>query len=170
MGARRARNPTQKLVVTNTAVVLGSARKSEEIQLLVGYASVQTTERYLDTKQDLVHVPDDGIKLKVGLDTNSGVSLGSATMAELRHEITRNGGRGYIYLAASGCRTLKVPVESADMASAVFQRYRDENGIGASDLKQNCGNIYASDGKLVARVSYNGRIWDPQGQLLQERS
>jgi site-specific recombinase XerD len=37
----------------------------EQIQLLLGHASVQTTERYLGTKQDLVHAPNDGIKLKV---------------------------------------------------------------------------------------------------------
>jgi site-specific recombinase XerD len=35
----------------------------EQIQLLLGHASVQTTERYLGTKQDLVHPPNDGIKL-----------------------------------------------------------------------------------------------------------
>jgi site-specific recombinase XerD len=37
----------------------------EQIQLLLGHASVQTTERYLGTRQDLVHAPNDGIKLKV---------------------------------------------------------------------------------------------------------
>jgi len=37
----------------------------EQIQLLLGHASVQTTERYLGTKQDLVHAPNDAIKLKV---------------------------------------------------------------------------------------------------------
>ena len=36
-----------------------------QIQLLLGHASVQTTERYLGTKQDLVGAPNDGIKLKV---------------------------------------------------------------------------------------------------------
>jgi integrase len=35
----------------------------EQIQLLLGHASVQTTERYLGTKQDLVHPPNDGINL-----------------------------------------------------------------------------------------------------------
>ena len=39
----------------------------EQIQLLLGHASVQTTERYLGTKQDLVHAPNDGIKLRVGV-------------------------------------------------------------------------------------------------------
>jgi integrase len=39
----------------------------EQIQLLLGHASVQTTERYLGTKQDLVHAPNDGIKLTLAV-------------------------------------------------------------------------------------------------------
>jgi len=39
----------------------------EQIQMLLGHASVQTTERYLGTKQDLVHAPNDAIKLKVAV-------------------------------------------------------------------------------------------------------
>jgi site-specific recombinase XerD len=38
----------------------------EQIQLLLGHSSVQTTERYLGTKQDLAHAPNDGIKLSIG--------------------------------------------------------------------------------------------------------
>jgi integrase len=37
----------------------------EQIQLLLGHASVQTTERHLDTRQDSVHAPNDAIKLRV---------------------------------------------------------------------------------------------------------
>jgi integrase len=32
----------------------------EQIQLLLGHASVQTTERYLGTKQDLINAPNEG--------------------------------------------------------------------------------------------------------------
>ena len=39
----------------------------EQIQLLLGHASVQTTERYLGTKQDLVNAPNDGIRLRIAL-------------------------------------------------------------------------------------------------------
>ena len=39
----------------------------EQIQLLLGHASVQTTERYFGTKQDLVHAPNDGIALNLAV-------------------------------------------------------------------------------------------------------
>jgi len=39
----------------------------EQIQLLRGHASVQTTERYLGTKQDLVNAPNDAIKLRIAI-------------------------------------------------------------------------------------------------------
>jgi site-specific recombinase XerD len=39
----------------------------EQIKLLLGHASVQTTERNLGTKQDLVHAPNDAIKLRVAV-------------------------------------------------------------------------------------------------------
>ena len=37
----------------------------EQIQLLLGHASVQTTERYLGTRQDLIHAPNDAIRLRI---------------------------------------------------------------------------------------------------------
>jgi integrase len=39
----------------------------EQIQLLLGHASVQTTERYLGTRQDLVNAPNDAIKLRIAV-------------------------------------------------------------------------------------------------------
>jgi integrase len=39
----------------------------EQIQMLPGHASVRPTERYLGTKQDLVHTPNDAIRLRVAV-------------------------------------------------------------------------------------------------------
>lgn len=37
----------------------------EQIQILLGHASIQTTERYLGTDQDLIHAPNDAIRLRL---------------------------------------------------------------------------------------------------------
>src|SRR5579871_79116 len=42
----------------------------EQIQLLLGHASVQTTERYLGTKQDLANAPNNAIKLRIAPQAN----------------------------------------------------------------------------------------------------
>ena len=42
-----------------------SGGELEQIQMLLGHASVQTTERYLGTTQNLAHAPNDAIRLKV---------------------------------------------------------------------------------------------------------
>jgi hypothetical protein len=92
----------------------------------------------------------------------------AATITALIGAPTVTGTGGFLYLAADGCPTMRIPVASADRASALLSRYRDRFGIGASDMKQGCGDIHADDGTLVARVSYNGRVWTPEGNLLQE--
>ena len=43
----------------------------EQIQLLLGHASIQTTERYLGTKQDLVHAPVSETQILQELRDNS---------------------------------------------------------------------------------------------------
>jgi hypothetical protein len=56
-GQRRVESPAGFTNSLGTSIL--------RIQLLLGHASVQTTERYLGTKQDLVHAPNDAIKLRV---------------------------------------------------------------------------------------------------------
>ena len=51
----------------------------EQIQLLLGHASVQTTERYLGTKQDLVNAPNDGIELTLAVKQATNSILRSAS-------------------------------------------------------------------------------------------
>lgn len=72
-----------------------------------------------------------------------------------------------LHLAASGAPSLDVPVRFADEASKVFCGYRDKYGLGASNMKARCGNIYNSQNCLVGRISYNGRIWDAEGKVIE---
>jgi hypothetical protein len=99
---------------------------------------------------------------------NTNKQTTAATTPALIGAATVTSTGGFLSLAADGCPTLRIPVASADKASALLSRYRDRFGIGASDMKEGCGDIRADDGTLVARVSYNGRVWTPEGILLQE--
>ena len=76
---------------------------------------------------------------------------------------------GYIVLSARGIKTTHFPVTSADEASTTWWQFVKMNDLDASDLKRDSGQIRWNAGKLVARVSYNGRVWSPDGGgLLQE--
>ena len=74
--------------------------------------------------------------------------------------------QGTLGLRLGRSRTL-IEVQSLAEASGIYQRLRDESGHGASTMPR--GRVYR-DGKLVAEVSYNGRVWqgdacvyDPSG-------
>jgi len=73
----------------------------------------------------------------------------------------------HIHLSASGAPTLNIPVRFADEASKVFSAYREKYGFGASEMQADCGNIYNSQNQLVGRISYNGRIWDGNGNPVE---
>ena len=76
-----------------------------------------------------------------------------------------------LYLAATGCKTLRFSVTSLAQASQAFVAYRELYNLGASQLKRNCGAIYGQDGKtVVARISYNGRAWSADGKTMLEDS
>ena len=74
--------------------------------------------------------------------------------------------QGTLGLRLGNARVL-VEVGSYAEASALYARLRDEGGHGASTMPR--GRLYR-DGRLVAEVSYNGRVWqgdacvyDPSG-------
>jgi hypothetical protein len=73
----------------------------------------------------------------------------------------------YIHLAAMGAPSLDIPVQFADEASRIFSAYREKYKFGASEMKARCGNIYNSRNHLVGRISYNGRIWDANDNLIE---
>jgi hypothetical protein len=87
---------------------------------------------------------------------------------EQRQLVSTKASQCHLYLAADGGPTLNVPVDSLSMASAAWQHYRDRYGFGASAMKRSCGSVYAPDGTLMACVSYNGRVWSPTNELLEE--
>ena len=73
-----------------------------------------------------------------------------------------------LYLAAEGCPTVRIRVPDSESASILFAKYRDYYGLGASELKRNCGNVYDSKGAMIAHISYNGRAWNERGELMHE--
>ena len=59
-------------------------------------------------------------------------------------------------------RKKAVEVESLAAASAAVRQFIELNDFGSSDFVG--GEVYDfSTNKLIAKVSYNGRIWDAQG-------
>lgn len=56
-------------------------------------------------------------------------------------------------------------VEVADLAEAskVVSAFQSAHGLGSSQVGRSHGQVY-NDGAPVARVSYNGRVWAPDGK------
>ena len=52
-----------------------------------------------------------------------------------------------------------IPVANLEAASTVYGIHRDRSTSGASRFP--AGFITDTDGKVVARVSYNGNVWEP---------
>lgn len=55
-----------------------------------------------------------------------------------------------------------VAVPSFEAASAAISAERDELGVGSADWDRDTGHVIDAQGRVVARISYNGRIW-PEG-------
>jgi len=63
-----------------------------------------------------------------------------------------------ITLSLRGGKRVIMCVRDIEHAAEAFCRWRDRANLGSSDLGMGCGNVRIN-GKLVAHVSYNGRIW-----------
>lgn len=70
-----------------------------------------------------------------------------------------------VYVAFRGLR-LHLRVANLEEASRCLAAQRDRGGYGASAMLPGCGDVRDERGELVARVSYNGRIWTPEGEPL----
>ena len=73
--------------------------------------------------------------------------------------------RFYVHLEAEGAPTLNLSIQFADEASRVFVEYRERYGFGASGMKPRCGHIFTESQQFLGKISYNGRIWDADGNL-----
>jgi hypothetical protein len=69
----------------------------------------------------------------------------------------------YLHLEAVGAPTLDLPIRFADEASRLFVEYRERYGLGASGMKPRCGYIFTESHQFLGKISYNGRIWDADG-------
>ncbi|HEX5011112.1 MAG TPA: hypothetical protein VFY71_12000 [Planctomycetota bacterium] len=64
-------------------------------------------------------------------------------------------------------RPRKVPVASLADAVRAAEDYRDRNALGGGNWRQ--AVVRDAVGKVVATVSYNGRLWSPGGAPMDER-
>lgn len=64
-----------------------------------------------------------------------------------------------------GSKKTVIEVTDVTEASKKYQEFRDENNLGSSRLE--FGRVL-EDEKLIARISYNGRVWNLDGTIRQE--
>jgi hypothetical protein len=57
---------------------------------------------------------------------------------------------------------VSVEVASLREASRALWAHVDGEGLGASDMLKGFGNV-TENGKVLARVTYNGRVWNADG-------
>ena len=69
-------------------------------------------------------------------------------------------------LGAEDIPNRQVLVATLAEASLELRNFVVLYNLGASQLTRACGTVKDSSGGAVAFVSYNGRIWGPDGKLL----
>ena len=75
-----------------------------------------------------------------------------------------------IYLNSIHTTPMVVQCCSLKQASQIFQVFRNENDLGQSHLEEGCGYVFNDKKVMVARVSYNGRVWGTADELILEAS
>lgn len=60
-----------------------------------------------------------------------------------------------------------IAVDSIKEASDAWCRLRDERNLGASESPASITVVDTATGKTVARISYNGRAWAPDGTEIE---
>lgn len=68
---------------------------------------------------------------------------------------------GYWAGKSEGQKRMDVPVDSLDQAAARCRAYCEELDLGGGNW---AGGAIFEHGVQIARVSYNGRVWDLQGK------
>ncbi len=60
-----------------------------------------------------------------------------------------------------------VHVKTLQGAVAAWEKYKDFWNLGGGNMPPDCGVIrHAKTMRIVARVSYNGRLWNPDGSAM----
>lgn len=71
----------------------------------------------------------------------------------------------WVRLGISGNGTNLFEVEDFKAASRAVRKYIEENDLGAGCSEESYafagGEVYSDDMKVIAKVSYNGRVWEP---------
>jgi len=71
-------------------------------------------------------------------------------------------------LAVRIARATWVPVETLAEASRAVREHLDSNALGASQWGQLHAPVKDGAGKVIALVSYNGRVWTPARDWRQQ--
>ena len=78
-----------------------------------------------------------------------------------------------LLVAVYGYGDLSIPISGLTEASLRWAEFRDGDAdggtevLGCSAMRKHCGNVYQGS-KLIARVSYNGKVWSVKDELLLE--
>jgi hypothetical protein len=67
------------------------------------------------------------------------------------------------FLSLPGVRSKNVAVKTLKEASDVCRKFIDDNGLGGGNWSG--GDVF-KENVIVARVSYNGRVWHPNKVVL----